>query len=137
MLLSITRGRCLQRWKLCCTIIWISADSSSFIIISSATWVFHHSFFALITFFCVRDYGRIKFSTSNGAVRLGKHMCDAAEKKRESERNLARCQTVKASMFRISVWGKAGVVEVCTDSFSFMIFCHIHKRASIPGLCVH
>lgn len=94
--------------------------------------------FALIIFFCVRDYGRIKFSTSNGAVRLLEHMCDAAEKKRESERNLARCQTVNASLFVISVWGKAVLVGACTDSFSFMIFCHIHKRATVsPGLCVH
>ncbi len=58
----------------------------------------------------------------NGGARLREHMCCAAEKKRETERNLARCHTVNASLFIISV-----LVGACTDSFSLMIFCHIHN----------
>ncbi len=84
----------------------------------------------------MRDYGWIKFSTSNGGVRLREHMCAAAEKKRESERNLARCQTVNASLFIISVWRKAVLVGACTDSFSLMIFCHIHKGATVTQASV-
>lgn len=46
----------------------------------------HGSFVFRLCFdyvFCARDYGGIKFSTSNGAVRLAEHMCVAAERQRE------------------------------------------------------